>query len=492
AYSNTSRREKLEERQQEHQKFREEREKKFTQFRDERDAAFASYLEERWEAMEKLQNATTYSEPKPEQAPAQENSEKKAPEQIEEFELSGVENKPEPEKEEQPLAEEPADPVKSGSDSSPAKSGSDYKQEFVWYGATIRMPEVESLPESSDGSPEGAVAADYFSEYKKIGFKRLKQFFKNKKENLELDGWHELYFIYSTVNELVADSASSRRTKVLTTWALAQDLGYDVRLGLDDNRFYLLYHSPHSIPGTSYYTLEGKEYYVFLPARLGSPEGSVSTYDEDYHAAVKPVTPHVNKLPDLPWAGDTRQINFEFNEQNYEFELEYNKNLSKYYQSVPQVEPQYYFQPVKISGIKNSFLRQVEEEIKNKDTWTSLDFLLRLTQEGFAYKTDEEQFGRQWFMVPPDKPDHPYSDCDDRAIFYAWLVRELLDLEVAGVLWPGHLSTAVSYPGADQPRGTYVTVDGRRYVLNDPTYIGAGPGEIMDRYKNDSPRLLFP
>ena len=66
-------------------------------------------------------------------------------------------------------------------------------------------------------------------------------------------------------------------------------------------------------------------------------------------------------------------------------------------------------------------------------------------QTAFAYRTDQDQFSREKWMLPEETLFYPYSDCDDRAVLFAWLVRELLELPVIGIQWPGHMAVAVAF-----------------------------------------------
>lgn len=76
----------------------------------------------------------------------------------------------------------------------------------------------------------------------------------------------------------------------------------------------------------------------------------------------------------------------------------------------------------------------------------------------------------------------------DLSIFFAILVRDLTGLDVVLVNWLGHLATAVAF--ADEVEGDYFTVDGRRYTVCDPTYIGASVGMTMQQFKNVDAKLV--
>ena len=56
-------------------------------------------------------------------------------------------------------------------------------------------------------------------------------------------------------------------------------------------------------------------------------------------------------------------------------------------------------------------------------------------------------------------------------------MRDLLGLDVALIYYPGHLATAVCFDG--EVKGDAMTVDGRRFTVCDPTYIGAPVGAQM-------------
>jgi hypothetical protein len=57
------------------------------------------------------------------------------------------------------------------------------------------------------------------------------------------------------------------------------------------------------------------------------------------------------------------------------------------------------------------------------------------------------------------------------------LVRDLLGLDVVLVYYPGHLAMAVNF--TEPVKGDYVPLDGRKFTICDPTYIGGRVGETM-------------
>ncbi|MBN1542857.1 hypothetical protein JW992_11980, partial [candidate division KSB1 bacterium] len=116
------------------------------------------------------------------------------------------------------------------------------------------------------------------------------------------------------------------------------------------------------------------------------------------------------------------------------------------------------------------------------------NLLLRLVQTGFDYQTDDQQFGREKFFFPEEILHYPYSDCEDRSVFFSWLVHNLLSLDVIGLDYPGHVATAVRFD--DPPPGDTVVHRGAKYTICDPTYINAEAGASMPQLKNVNPRAV--
>ena len=118
----------------------------------------------------------------------------------------------------------------------------------------------------------------------------------------------------------------------------------------------------------------------------------------------------------------------------------------------------------------------------------AVNFLLRFVQTSLKYETDEQQFGEENYLFPEETLFYPYSDCEDRAVLFAWLVRSLLKLDVVGLDYPGHVAAAVNF--SEKVTGASINYQGKRYVVTDPTYINAGAGMVMPGYQQYEPRII--
>jgi hypothetical protein len=66
------------------------------------------------------------------------------------------------------------------------------------------------------------------------------------------------------------------------------------------------------------------------------------------------------------------------------------------------------------------------------------------------------------------------------------LAHELVGVKVVGLLYPGHMTTAVARKHVKQGDST-VNFHGTQYVIADPTYIGAPVGMAMPSYEKLKP-----
>ncbi|MDR1162198.1 MAG: hypothetical protein LBK45_07640, partial [Tannerellaceae bacterium] len=101
---------------------------------------------------------------------------------------------------------------------------------------------------------------------------------------------------------------------------------------------------------------------------------------------------------------------------------------------------------------------------------------------------DVEQFGREKYFFAEELLHYPFSDCEDRAILFSQLARRFAGLEVALLDYPNHVAAAVKLN--EPTEGDYVEIHGERYIVCDPTYIGAPIGKAMTHTRKEKAHVL--
>jgi len=187
-------------------------------------------------------------------------------------------------------------------------------------------------------------------------------------------------------------------------------------------------------------------------------------------------------------AQQERFLKFTFKGKTHRINVGYDKETISYLKTYPQMDILLYFNSNFNQTTSNPLLKQLKPLVEGKSEEEAVNLILRFVQTAFKYKTDEQQFGIENYLFPEETLHYPYSDCEDRAVFFAWIVHNLLGLEVVGLDLPGHISAAVHFN--DNVKGDSVSLSGKRFVVTDPTYINANAGMTMPAYKNTKPNII--
>jgi hypothetical protein len=91
---------------------------------------------------------------------------------------------------------------------------------------------------------------------------------------------------------------------------------------------------------------------------------------------------------------------------------------------------------------------------------------MRFTRYAFLYEDDENNFGKEKRLSPEETLFARYSDCDDRAALFFYLVKEIYNLPMIALLYPTHITMAVQF---DKPVGSPIIYKGKAYSLCEPT-----------------------
>ena len=296
------------------------------------------------------------------------------------------------------------------------------------------------------------------------------------KEELNLPDWGYVLFLDKLSESLYPNKPNEQ--VVLKLFILTQS-GYKVRIARINNKLALLIPSRQTLYDWSYVNLNGEDYYVY--DREGIQRGNVKVFDQAFPKE-QTFTLGFNGQPRLPVApGDKKHFISKKNPE-IQLELSVNKNLIDFYNEYPSHSNWEVYAKASLSEeVKSQLYPVLKNTISGKDEKTAVNMLLQFVQTAFDYKTDFEQFGEERAFFSDETFYYPYSDCEDRAILFSVLVRELLNLDVVFIQYTEHLATAVRFN--ESVSGDNVTIDGANYVVCDPTYINSRVGMSMPVYK---------
>lgn len=139
--------------------------------------------------------------------------------------------------------------------------------------------------------------------------------------------------------------------------------------------------------------------------------------------------------------------------------------------------------------VKEQLYPQLKPLISGKSQLKAVNILLNWVQTGFEYEYDDKVWGGDRAFFAEESLNYPYCDCEDRSILFTRLVRDLIGLKCILVFYPGHLAAAVCFTEA--VNGDYIQLNGQKYIITDPTYIGATVGMTMPKMNNQSAKIIL-
>lgn len=298
-------------------------------------------------------------------------------------------------------------------------------------------------------------------------------------KEMNLNDWGTSLLVNKLANTLFisADNAN------LFSWFIFNKLGYRVKIALDAQKhIVVLYAIKGKLYSTPNYTLDGKKFYAISKYNKDNI-GNIYTYKQDYPQATKALDFTLKSLPVLAKNLHTKTISFKEYGKLYTVTYRYNQNLLDFMKSYPQVDYEVFFDvPLEYETYKDIAI-DIKKYTENKKASEALNFVLRFVQKAFKYERDDEQFGREKVMFAQETLYYDKSDCEDRAVLYARLIKDLFGISVVGVKYKDHMSTALHVPMG----GDSVRVNGQRYVIADATYINASLGQNVPKYKSVIP-----
>ena len=268
--------------------------------------------------------------------------------------------------------------------------------------------------------------------------------------------------------------------------------GYKMRLAREGTgKLYMMYASDHIIYNKNYYTIDGVMFYPY-----GGSPNRVYICDISFpqEKAMSLYIFNEQKFAPRVSQAKTRQS------QHYpeiQTTLTSNLNLMEFYNTYPTSMigenlvsrwAMYGNTPMS-EHVKQQIYPSLRSAIQGSDQQTAVNKLLNYVQTGFVYEYDDKVWGHDRAFFAEETLYYPYCDCEDRSILFSRLVRDLLGLDVILVYYPGHLATAVCFN--NPVKGDYIELNGRRFTICDPTYIGAPIGMTMPDMDNKTAKVIL-
>ena len=287
---------------------------------------------------------------------------------------------------------------------------------------------------------------------------------------------HTLSTIYGGSSPLVQN---------VTLYKLLVDSGFDARLTFRGDQLFVNVYTTEELFEVPIIQSNGRTY-----ANISCLEGDCKgrqrlyIYNEHPNPRGKSFGFQLTSWPELAEQPTDKALKFNYHGVAQEMNVTFDKTMVDIMTDYPFIHEYCYLDTPLSPTLAGSLLPQLTNFMQGMDTQQKLELLTSFTRSAFAYKEDNEYFGRSKPMVPEEVFGYSYSDCEDRSALFFALVRDLLDLPMAVIAYDDHLTVAV---GTDMP-GDSFNYKGQRYVFCDPT----GPrnssriGQVPPGYEDKS------
>lgn len=376
-------------------------------------------------------------------------------------------------------AAEPRLPV-SSTPTSPLYRGESGRSKIAYGGLAFYLNNSLNRKCSLNGLNENAIA-DAYEALCNSDYKPLLADCAQIRKDLRLNDWG----VFTLVRQVADTYCGTANESIVMQQFLLNEMGYKARMArkATEDKMMLFVATDCSIYAHPYITLNGQNYY-----NLSGNNEQCQFYmcQKDSPKAKNSVGMQLKEAPLFP--GTVVSSTHQAKGSAARVTVDVPKALMDFYKDYPQCDYSVYFNAPVNAAMENRILSSLAPLVQGRNEADAANILINFVQTAFQYQTDGQQFGYEKPFFVEELFYYPYSDCEDRAMLFSYLVRKLLGLDVVLLDYPEHIATAVRFNG--NVSGDYLMVNGRKYIVCDPTYIGASIGMTMPRYKTVSAKVL--
>jgi len=473
----------------EFEQWKRQQQQTFQEYKDERDREFTAFLKEHWREVEVLKGFVRDEKPKPVVMPVAKPlpaEPQPQPTPVTEPEKKPVEEKPVSSVKPEPVVIAPKPVVTPKPAVVPVQQQKGIRTQVDYFGKLITFYYDPAFKKSLPYRLNETALSNFWSQLSKTDYEPLLEQINDQGKSMQLNDWGYAVLTNKLALQIYPTSTNKQ---ALFSWFVLTKAGFRSRVAYDERNVYLLVPAEQHLYEVSYFTFDNERYYVIGFDGNSRKPGKVYTYDGHYPGAVRKLDMSIRKRAAKSDNAEKRNLTFIYGGKSHAIEADYEQAQVDFLNTYPQLDLEVYFAAEVGETAESPLLQQLASEIEGMNEQEAVNLLLRFVQTSFKYSTDEKQFGKENYLFPEETIYYPYSDCEDRSVLFAWLVRRLLGLEVVGLNYPGHVATAVQLK--HRIEGDYVTHNGKRYTVADPTYINATAGMTMPEYRNTKPGVIL-
>jgi hypothetical protein len=340
---------------------------------------------------------------------------------------------------------------------------------FDFYEGTFNFSADQALNIDFSTELSQASVGNFYNKLNQSNYKDLINVLLAYKDKYKLNDWLYYQLIRKTAQQISPKNANYNRY-TLYKWFLMTKSGYDAKVAIGNNQIIFYVRNNEDISDIPFFVINDKKYMCLNYHDYGKLFKEANTYipvDINIPEALTTFSYKVTKMPDFkPEDYTEKSIAFNYKHKVYHFMVKLNTEVDKIFANYPGVDFESYFNIPLSQETYQSLIPLLKENVKKMSKKNGVDYLMRFTRYAFLYENDEDNFGKEKRLSPEQTLLTKYSDCDDRAALFFYLVKEIYNLPMIAMLYPTHITMAVQF---EKPIGDVIVYNGNSYSVCEPT-----------------------
>jgi hypothetical protein len=364
---------------------------------------------------------------------------------------------------------------------------------FNFFGDSITIPVANSFFVPYTDAPSDESVQAFYDKINCSDYQPIVGVLLSYKQKNRLNDWIFYQLIRKTAQQ-VAPKAENYLRYTLYKWFLLGKCGYDDGLAITEDKLIFFVRSDEQVFDIPYYKRDGKQYVCLnkhdYPS-LDLENKELNTVDLQIPEGKQVFSYKVTQMPDFTPADYTeKDVQFKYRNKQYSFKLKVNPQVKTIFANYPVVDYASYFNIPLSKTAYGSLIPLLKKNVQGMKQKKGVDYLMEFTRNAFLYETDVENFGKEKRLSPEQTLLYTYSDCDDRAALFFYLVKEIYNLPMIAMLYPTHITIAVKF---DKPTHNTIIYNGEKYSVCDPTPqpIDIHVGHIASEFRHQSFEVAY-
>ncbi|SDD82093.1 hypothetical protein [Niabella drilacis] len=367
--------------------------------------------------------------------------------------------------------------------------------QFLFYGDSIQFACNETqLVTIDEHTLSGASILSFYTAIRQKDYSGVLAALKKYETEEGADNWLYYQLVRAVVQQISPKEQNYIRY-TLYKWYFMLLSGFDPMLSINGGRLLFYIQSDENIYNIPYRMKQGKQYICLNYHDYGS---NIDFEKTPFNEVALPVPQNnrsfsykVTRLPRFETTDYvTKELKLTIYNQDYDYHIKVNPKIKNLFANYPTVDYSTYFSIPVSNATHASLIPMLKKELRGLSIKNGVDYLMRFTRYAFPFEEDTRQFGQEKRLTPEQTLLYNGSDCEDRVLFFFYLVKELYNRPMIVLVYPQHVTIAVKL---EKPVGTSILFNGEQYSVCEPTpqKEDIPMGKLLPQLKNEHYEVAY-